>query len=402
MAGAFSSAGFSSAGFSASDITTDLDRYIAEMLGGFVDVTVSRALVDVLTEPELFHANLDRYTAEVLGDPPPPLYATLDRYTAEVLLTIPFTAPAPEATSYRITAEVLALAAQYTGKHAEMARAVAEVIMDARSLHRGLYLPSIPLSGVSVVARVTLPLDQGPGYMGLLAENGDGFEWTWPGDGSAYTLTWRQGGIEDSVSASAAGNSFVMGYTSAGNGTPVNLTSLGLVRPDGIAVTGEVNELLVLDRQIDSTLMAQYKAYITCHWTPGCTSRPTPCTEAPPAGDHHYVYGAVDILGFYTGYLYGPAGGSPTNFGTSTPDDNKTYAAVTVPGSGQCLFALMLDEEEGLTQARVVAGGNEYIVPGTVAPGSAFGVPSPFIFIGQGLFEIPEIVDGATYTVDYE
>jgi hypothetical protein len=405
MAGAFSSAGFSSAGFSASDITSNLDRYIAEMLGGYVDTTVSRYLLDALTVPELFHANLDRYAAEVLMDAPPPLYATTDRFVMEVLLSVPFVAPAPETTSYRITAEVLGLAAAYTGKHAELARAVAEVLMDARSLHRGLYLPAIPLSGVSVVALVTLPLDTGPGYMGLLAENGDGFEWKWPGDGSAYTLTWRQGGVEDVVTLSGFAGAVLTSYTSPGNGTPVALTSLGLVRPDGITVTGEINELMVLDHEIDTTLMAQYKAYINCHWTPGCTSRPTPCTEAPPAGNHHYVYtaNATTILGVYDGYLYGPVGGNPegSNFGSAVPDDGYTYAAVNAAGFGQSLFALGLDTEEGLTNAHVtVAGGAEYDVPLTVLPGSSFGVPWAFLAYGPGV-PIPEIVAGSTFTVDY-
>lgn len=402
MAG-FSSSGFSSAGFSALDITSNLDRHVAEMLGGFVDTTVSRYLLDALTMPELFHANLDRYAAEVLMDPPPPLYATTDRFVMEVLLSVPFVAPAPETTSYRITAEVLGLAAAYTGKHAELARAVAEVLMDARSLHRGLYLPGIPLSGVSVIALVSLPLDDGPGYMGLLAENGDGFEWKWPGDGSAYTLTWRQGGVEDVTTLSGAAGTLLTSYTSPGNGTPVALTSLGLVRPDGIAVTGEMKELMVLDREIDSTLMAQYKAYITCHWQPGCTSRPTPCSEGPPVGVHHYVYTAADALGVYVGYLDGIGAGTPgTNYGTATPDDGYTYAAVTAPGFNQALFALGLDIEEGLTNAHITCeGGAEYDIPLTVAPGSTFGVPWAFIAIGQAAFPIPEITVGSTFTVDY-
>lgn len=402
MAG-FSSAGFSSSGFSASDATTNLDRHVAEMVGGFVDAQLGRALVDVLMAPELFHANLDRYATEVLMDPPPPLYAPLDRYVIEVLAVVPFVAPAPETTNYRITAEVLGLAASYIGKHAELSRAVAEVLMDARSLHRGLYLPAVAVNGVTLVARFTADWASGPGYLGLLAENGDGFELTWPGDGTNYTLTWVQGGVADAVPGTIGGTDLTVAYTSAGNGTPVALTSLGLIRPEGIAVTGELRELMLLDHEVDSVLLAQYKAYMNCHWTPGCTSRPTPCTEAPPVGDHHYVYTAhpSTILGVYNGYLYGPAAGSPTNFGSVVPDDGYTYAAVSIPGGGQCLFALGLDTEEGLTNAHITTTGGEYDVPLAVSPGSTFGVPWAFIAVGQALFEIPEIVPGATYTVDY-
>lgn len=396
MAG-FSSAGFSSAGFSALDITTNLDRHVAEMVGGFVDAQLGRALVDVLMAPELFHANLDRYSTEVLMDPPPPLYATADRYVIEVLAVVPFVAPAPESTNYRITAEVLGLAAAYIGKHAELSRAVAEVLMDARSLHRGLYLPAVAVNGVTLVARFTADWAAGPGYLGLLAEDGDGFELTWPGDGTNYTLTWVQGGVADAVPGTITGDDLTVAYTSAGNGTPVALTSLGLIRPEGITVTGELRELMLLDHEVDPVLLAQYRSYMNCHWTPGCTSRPTPCTEAPPPGVYHWDIVMGSYFATYWGFVRPPF--VDPQVGTCTPDDGNLLAIIGLDENiVQCIVALPAEEE--LTELTVTIAGNDYSFPGSVTEGSAYG--HPFVFIAQAISGVPAMGfgDGVAATID--
>src|SRR5688572_4234936 len=117
----FDSGGFDAGGFDAFvalDVTAQLDRYIAEQLGGFADVTVSRALLEALVEPELFHQTVDRYTGEVLFENIP-IAQTLTRYTVEVLGDFPFIL-APLQTITRVVAEVLGLASMYAGKRAEL------------------------------------------------------------------------------------------------------------------------------------------------------------------------------------------------------------------------------------------------------------------------------------------
>lgn len=401
----FSSAGFSSAGFSAADINATVSRVTGESLGGWIEGLVLRYTAEATSAPIIWAGDVTRVTAEVLGENIP-YTLKVNREIAEVLHANLFELPDTGLQTTRMVAEVLGLAASTAGKKASVSRLVAEALTSVQTLSKGLQMPSVTVDAVSIFAVVTLNEADGPGFLGMTAANGDGFKLTWAGGTSLVTKTWTQGGVSTSSNFAYLGGPVIVDFQAPASGTPVVLTSLSTEKPEGNQASGQIHELLVFNQNVTTTKRTQYRDYLECKWlTPGCTDLKTPCDFTPvEPGEHFYTYGAVDVLGVYVGYLNGIGAGTPgTNYGTVTPDDGFTYAAVTAPGSGVSLFAIGLDTAEPLTNAHVeVQGGGTYDLPVVVQPGVDLGVTEwPFIAVAQAAYVIPEIVVGATFTVDY-
>lgn len=392
----FYSGGFYPGGFYAAalpDIPSAVSRAVAEFLGTFLEARVSRSTAEVLSAPELWKAEVSRIAVEQMGEVIPNA-GHLVRSVVEVLGDTAYSVPIPQSTIQRAAVELLGTMAGTLGKDTTVARAVAEVLGSVFEQHRGMVLPAIPATMATLLLAVTVDTTTA-GSWALSDAEGDGFYLHWGAGETEAIVGYRFNGTVSEVNTSIT-TPMLLRIEAPAN--PVQLTRLGMVRTE--ANSAKVHELLLFDRHLTSTLAAQYTAYLSRKWVSGLADPGTPCTELPPAGDHMYTV-IPGTFSPYVGYL-DPLNTGGTTIGSYTPLDGNLFAAASASSAGASLFALLLDTAEPLTQARVIAGGNEYIVPGSVTAGSDFGLPNPFILICQAGFAIPEIADGIPFTVSFE
>lgn len=269
----FSHAGFSSAGFSAADITTGLQRVIAEAVGTYLEARLDRVSVEAI---EAANATvLTRIAAEVLQEFPATL-VPLTRVVAEVIQQDAFVPPNISSEVQRVVAEVIGYAAEYVGKHVPLTRAVLEVITSTVLRHRGLGLPDVAVDAVTIAYSIDLELTQ-PGFWGLQGANGDGYSLTWASASPAtITETWRNGATVVTNTFAAPSGRLVRRFTSPAASAGVQFIDLASLRPDDRAGSGVLQELMVWDRQLSGPEATRIDAYLTCKWvTVACSPQIT-------------------------------------------------------------------------------------------------------------------------------
>jgi hypothetical protein len=249
--------------FVGSDITSALSRAVVEALTSFADNHVSRVAAEAIHESNA--VRLSRALLEIVGEPTL-LLATVNRVTAEVIGTVAFGLPSVSANLDRVVAEVLGYAAETVGKDATVTRAAIEVIASQVLAHRGLNLPAIQVNAVHIAYSIDLELTQ-PGFWGLQAANGDGYSLTWATASPAtITETWRNAGIVTTSTFAAPAGRLVRQFEAVAGAGPVSLTDLASLRPDDRPGSGVLQEVMVWDRALTAPEATRIGDYLTCKW----------------------------------------------------------------------------------------------------------------------------------------
>lgn len=291
---AFSPA-FSPTGFyagAAADVTTELTRVAAEVVGTFPENSVSRIVAEVMMAPELAHGVVSRAVLEVLQSAPP-YVATVSRAVVEVLQEHTYIPPLPTAELHRIVLEVLGTAADFVGKRVTASRTAVEALGSATRRSVGLSFAPVALPAY------TLMLVMDPGD----ASDGEFTVASGPWNGATVTLA----GSEVIVGVGEPGNSLVGSSTRPTGPFRVAITtgSGGKVYLNGIDITlsaaqpglnarhlgyettyalpgkGTVKELMLWDRALTDDERYAVDTYLDCKWfQTGCDVTELDCEPA--------------------------------------------------------------------------------------------------------------------------